>query len=151
MELREGGLDHPAVAALIDYHIATARSHLPPGFAHAVGAEALARPEVTFVSAWDGDDLLGIAALRQMEPGHAELKSMRTHPERLRRGAGRALLAHLIDTARAHGCTRVSLETGRGPRFDPANALYEAFGFVDVPAFGSYPPSPHNRFMSLAL
>ena len=76
---------------------------------------------------------------------------MRTAPAALRRGVARTLLAHLIALAQSRGYTRLSLETGTAPTFDAANRLYETSGFVDCAAFGGYPESPHNRFMTLAL
>lgn len=151
MELREGGLDDPQVVALITLHQAEARAATPQDNAHAMGAEALRHPDISVWTMWDGAALLGIAALRQLSPDHGEIKSMRTAPDQLRRGVGRALLAHLIALARTRGYTRVSLETGTAPMFAAANRLYEATGFVDGPVFGGYPESPHNRFMTMAM
>lgn len=76
---------------------------------------------------------------------------MRTHPDFLRCGVARALLERIATEARARGHRRLSLETGASPGYHAANRLYEAFGFVDGPVFGGYPPSPHNRFMFLQL
>lgn len=150
-ELRAGGLDDPQVAALIARHLAEARGATPADHAHALGAEALRAPDVSLWTMWDGAGLLGIGALRQIDPAHGEIKSMRTAPGHLRRGVARAMLAHLVALARARGYARISLETGTAPMFDAANRLYEASGFVDGPPFGGYPPSPHNRFMTMAL
>jgi putative acetyltransferase len=151
MEMREGGLDDPRVVALISHHQAEARASTPQDNAHAMGAEALRHPDISVWTMWDGETLLGIAALRQLAADHGEIKSMRTAPDQLRRGVARALLQHLIALARTRGYARVSLETGTAPMFDAANRLYEASGFVDGPVFGGYPESPHNRFMTLAL
>ncbi|WP_174279288.1 GNAT family N-acetyltransferase [Sphingomonas bacterium] len=151
MDIRSGGLDHPDVQALLLHHLTQARATAPTEFRHALDVTALGADDVRFWTAWDGETLLGMAALRTIEPGHVEVKSMRTAPAALRRGVARALLTHLIETAHAAGATRVSLETGTHPMFDAANRLYEATGFVDGPVFGGYPPSPHNRFMTLVL
>lgn len=151
MELREGALDDAQVVALIAHHQAEARATTPQDNAHAMGAEALRHPDISVWTMWEGEALLGVAALRQLSPDHGEIKSMRTAPDQLRRGVARALLAHLLALARARGYTRVSLETGTAPMFDAANRLYEAAGFIDGPVFGGYPESPHNRFMALAL
>ena len=128
-----------------------ARLSTPACNAHSLDSAGLADPAVSFFSAWDGDTLLGIGAIKELSSDHAELKSMRTAPDQLRRGVARALLAHLIGVARARGYARLSLETGTAAMFDPANAMYEAAGFVDCEAFGGYPASPHNRFMTLAI
>lgn len=151
MELRAGGLSDSRVQALIAHHLAEARGSTPVDNAHAMGAAALDRPDISFWAMWEGEELLGIGALRRLEADHAEVKSMRTAAAHLRRGVARAILAHLIALARAEGLARVSLETGTAPMFDAANRMYEAAGFVDCPPFGGYPPSRHNRFMTLAL
>lgn len=151
MEIRAGGLGIPAVEALIRYHRDEARATTPSCNAHSLDSAGLADPSVSFFSAWDGNTLLGIGAIKQLDASHAELKSMRTAPDQLRRGVARAMLAHLIAIARERDYTRLSLETGTAPMFDPANAMYEAAGFVDCGAFGGYPASPHNRFMTLTL
>jgi putative acetyltransferase len=151
MELREGGLDDPQVVALIAHHLAEARGSTPKDNAHAMGADALRHPDISFWGLWDGDALLGFGALRQLSAEHGEIKSMRTAPDRLRRGVARTILDHLVSLARTRGYTRVSLETGTAPMFDAANRMYEAAGFADGPAFGSYPESPHNRFMTMVL
>ena len=151
IEIREGGLDDRRVQGLLAHHLADAHSDTPPGFRHALDLGGLRDPAITFWSAWDGETLLGVAALRALTPMHGEIKSMRTAPEHLRRGVGRALLNHIMRAARDRGHTRLSLETGTSPMFDPANRLYENFGFVDGPVFGGYPPSPHNRFMHMTF
>ena len=149
--LREGGLDHPAVVDLLAYHHRTAHAAMPPGYAYALDLAGLQAPEVSFWTLWDGDAPAGIGALRTFSENEAEIKSMRTAPTHLRRGVARALLTQLLALARERGHAQVSLETGTGPSFDAAGALYEAFGFVDCPAFGGYRPSPHNRYMTLTL
>lgn len=151
MIIREGGLGDARVEALLRLHRAEAHASTPARNAHALDSSGLQAPDIRFFSAWDGETLLGIGALKQVDDDLGELKSMRTHPARLRKGVARAMLDHLIGQARASGYSRVSLETGTAPMFDAANALYERRGFVDCDAFGGYPASPHNRFMTLEL
>lgn len=151
IEIRAGGLGNARVEALIRYHRDEARATTPSCNAHSLDSSGLGDPSVSFFSAWDGDTLLGIGAIKQLDADHAELKSMRTAPDQLRRGVARAMLGHLIALARERGYARVSLETGTAAMFTPANAMYEAAGFVDCPPFGGYPASAHNRFMTLAL
>jgi putative acetyltransferase len=150
IEIRAGGLGDAKVEALIRRHRDESRA-TPSCNAHSLDSAGLAARSVRFFSAWDGDTLLGIGAIKELDAGHAELKSMRTAPDQLRRGVARAMLAHLIGVAREQGHTRLSLETGTAPMFAPANAMYEAAGFVDCDAFSDYPASPHNRFMTLVL
>lgn len=147
IELREGELDDPQVRALLTHHLTGAHDDSPPEYRHALDLDGLRDPAITFWSAWELDDLLGMAALRELDPRHGEVKSMRTDPRHLRKGVSRGLLNQILLTARDRGYRRLSLETGTSLGFAPANALYESFGFVDGPAFGGYPVSPHNRFM----
>ena len=151
IDIREGGLDVPAVQDLLHYHHREAHSRFPSEFAHALPPDALVDAAISFFSAWDGGQLLGIAALKRIDAGHAEVKSMRTHPDALRRGVGRALMTRIVQEAKARGFERLSLETGVTEDFVAAGRLYESVGFSDCPAFGDYPPSPFNRFMTLAL
>ncbi|MDB5694502.1 MAG: family N-acetyltransferase [Sphingomonas bacterium] len=151
MEIRAGGLDHPDVQALLRLHRDEALGSTPRENAHALDVDGLRAGDVRFWTAWDGATLLGMAALRRLEAGHVEVKSMRTAPAAVRRGVGRALLTYLIEVARTDRYTRLSLETGTAPSYDAANRLYEAAGFEDGPAFGGYPESAHNRFMTIVL
>ena len=149
--IREGELGDARVEALLSLHRSEARATTPAHNAHSLDSAGLAVPEVRFFSAWDGEALLAIGAIKRMDANGAELKSMRTAPGHLRRGVGRAMLAYLVAVAHADGYRRLSLETGTAPMFGPANAMYESAGFVDCPAFASYPPSSHNRFMTLEI
>ena len=123
----------------------------PPGHVFALDLSGLTAPDVTAWSAWDGEGIAGIAALRLLGDGGGELKSMRTHPEHLRRGVAAALLDHIIAAARTQGLRRLSLETGSGPDFEPALALYLRRGFAEGEAFGEYRATAFNRFFHLAL
>jgi hypothetical protein len=60
---------------LLAAHLAFARVHTPPAGVHALEADGLSDPAITFVSYRRDGRLLGLGALRQLEPGHAELKS----------------------------------------------------------------------------
>ena len=100
--------------------------------------ERLRASDVTFYSAWDGVRLAACGALKELDPAHGELKSMRAHPDYRGRGAGKAVLAHLLAEARTRGYARVSLETGRPATYLPARRLYESHGFAECPPFGDY-------------
>jgi len=149
--LREGGLADPQVAALITHHRTESSATTPICNAHSLDSEGLSDPTISFVSAWDGDALLGIGALKMIDIDHGELKSMRTAPDHLRKGVARSILEYLMDKARERGARRLSLETGTAPMFQPAIALYRRQGFVECATFGGYPPSPHNLFMTMDL
>lgn len=148
MDIREGGLDDPRVVALLNAHFANMLANSPKDSTHFLDLTALAGPGVTFWTAWDGDDLLGCGALKQLDTAHGEIKSMRTAAEHLRRGTGAALVSHILQAARARGYKRLSLETGSGEAFEPAHALYRQFGFTECAPFADYKADPFSRFLS---
>ena len=137
-KIREDDLTGPEITALLRLHLDEMHQWSPPTSVHAMPIERLRAADVTFYAAWDRAKLAGCGALKQIGPGHGELKSMRANPDYRGRGAGRAMLEHLLAEARARGWSRVSLETGRPEAFRPARALYEANGFAECPPFGDY-------------
>jgi putative acetyltransferase len=136
----------PEVRALLERHLAFCVSETPPEHSFALNVDGLLDPKVTFVSCRDGDTVLGVAAIKELNAAHAEIKSMHTAAEARGRGVGRALLSHLIDTARTRGYQRISLETGTTPGFAAARALYESAGFVPTGPFADYPETGDNCF-----
>jgi putative acetyltransferase len=151
MEIREGGLDDPRVVALLNVHFQGMLANSPKDSCHFLDLSGLRAPGVTFWTAWDGEDLLGCGALKQLDAGHGEVKSMRTAAEHLRRGTGAALVSHILKVARERGYKRLSLETGSGAAFDAAHALYRQFGFTECGPFGDYKEDPFSRFLSRIL
>jgi putative acetyltransferase len=141
----------PEILALLERHLGFCLSETPPEHSFALDADGLLDPKVTFVSFRDGAAVLGVAAIKELDGGHAEIKSMHTAAEARGRGVGRALLSHLLDTARARGYRRVSLETGTTPGFAAARALYESAGFVPTGPFGDYPETGDNCFYARTL
>ena len=151
MEIREGNLDDPQVQALIAEHVAHMRASSPPESTHTLDNDELRSPDVTFYSMWDGANLASCGALKVVDDTHAEIKSMRTSTNYLRRGLAVNMLEHLISVARHRGCTRVSLETGSQDTFIPACKLYEKAGFTYCEPFGDYVPDPNSLFMTRTL
>ena len=149
MEIICGGLDDPRVQDLLEHHVVTARAETALGSAHALDLEALKSVDVTFWSAWNGDMLVAVGALKRLSPTHGEIKSMHTVQANRRVGVGTAMLRHIIEAARTMGMTRLSLETGSWAYFHPARALYRSHGFVDCPPFGEYVEDPNSIFMTL--
>jgi putative acetyltransferase len=122
--------------------------HSPPESIHALDLEGLRKPEITFWTAWQGDELLGCGALKELDAQHAEIKSMRTSSRHLRKGVAKAILAHILDVAKHRGYRRLSLETGSQPGFEPARQLYGSFDFVCCGPFAEYWDDPHSVFMT---
>jgi putative acetyltransferase len=150
----EIAVDDPRAAdvwTLLEHHLEFTNSQSPPEDVHALDVEGLLDPAVTFFSFRLDGVLLGVAALKQLNEHHAEVKSMHTASAARDRGIGRALVDHLIDVARDHGLGRLSLETGSMAAFAPARALYANAGFQPCGPFGSYVPSRYSTFMTLVL
>lgn len=151
MHIEIDDLTRPAIRALLNEHLQHMHELSPPESVHALDLEKLRQPNITFWTAWDGPVLLGCGALKQLDSKSAEVKSMRT-PNALRgRGAGRAILAHLIAVAKSRGYASLSLETGAVDAFKPAQKLYESFGFVYCGPFADYAEDPHSVFMTLRI
>jgi len=151
MTIREGGLDDPRVQALLTHHFTTARTQTGRGSAHALDLSGLKSPDIQFWSAWDGERVVGIGALRRFTDSHGEIKSMHTDEAYRRKGVGSEIVRHIVAIARQMGLSRLSLETGSWPYFDPARELYRRHGFVECPPFGDYVPDPNSVFMTLEL
>jgi putative acetyltransferase len=121
--------------ALLAIHLAGMHANSPPGHVRALELSGLQQPNVTVWTVRDGDAVAGVGALKDLGDGTTEIKSMRTHPDHLRKGVAAALLEHLIAEAKRRGSTRLLLETGSGEAFEPALALYRRRGFTDCGPF----------------
>ncbi|KAK3985829.1 GNAT family N-acetyltransferase [Cladorrhinum sp. PSN332] len=142
----------PATRELLAIHLASMRTNSPPGTSFALDLSGLQKPEITVWTVRDGESVLGVGALKALPDGAGELKSMRTHPDHLRKGIARALLEHIITEAKARGMSRLSLETGTGPHFEAPLVLYEKRGFVEGEPFSDYiGGAGFNRFFHLDL
>lgn len=139
------------VKALIAEHLQGMAADSPPESIHALNLDGLKKPEITFWCAWEGEDLLGCGAIKELNPEHAELKSMRTASAHLRKGVARKILAHIMDVAVERGYKRVSLETGSMDSFIPARKLYEDFGFEYCEPFADYTLDPNSAFMTKTI
>jgi putative acetyltransferase len=151
MIISNGDLLDSRVVDLLGFHLRSMQGSSPPGSVYALDLSGLKRPDISFFTAWEGEQLLGCGALRELSPTHGEIKSMRTAPQHLRRGVAAALLGHMLGIATERGYERVSLETGSGEAFDPAIGLYRRFGFAKGDAFGDYAASDFNQFFHLVL
>ena len=149
--IREDDLTGTEVSALLRLHLDEMHQWSPPESVHAMPIERLRAADVTFYSAWQDNRLAACGALKQIDPSHGELKSMRAHPAFRGRGAGRAMLDHLLGEARARGYARVSLETGRPEAFRPARTLYQANGFAECPPFADYAADDFSNCMTREL
>jgi putative acetyltransferase len=150
-EVRKDDLSSEATLRLLALHLAGMNAGSPPGSVYALDLSGLKASDITVWSVWDGNEVVGIGALKELGNGSAEVKSMRSHPDHLRRGVAAMLLDHVTAEAKGRGLTRLSLETGSGPAFEPALALYRKYGFVNGEPFSDYQPSAFNQFLHLQL
>jgi len=151
MKIIRGDINDPRVINLLQTHLTNARAQTAPGSAHALDYSGLQSPDVSLWTIWDGETLLGTGALKRLSADHGEVKSMYTVQSLRRKGAGSAMLRHIIANARAGGMLRLSLETGSWDYFLPARALYKRHGFVECLPFADYILDPNSVFMSLDL
>jgi putative acetyltransferase len=144
-------LEGPEIIALLEEHLAEMRSVSPPESVHALDLPGLRKPDITFWTVWLGAELAGCGALKELQPGHGEIKSMRTARHLKRKGIAKRMLGHILDEAARRRYRRLSLETGSQPHFAPARSLYASFGFQPCGPFGDYREDPNSFFMTKAL
>ena len=150
-QVREDDLSSDETRELLVLHFRGMHESSPPGSVFALDLSGLQQPNVTVWTAWLGDNIASVCALKMLEGGDGEVKSMRTSPAFARQGAGSAILEHVIAIAKARGAKQLSLETGSGPAFDAALTLYRRRGFKDGDAFSDYSRSAFNQFLHLDL
>jgi putative acetyltransferase len=113
-----------------------------------LGFEALCGPEVHFVAAREGGQVLGTGALVRMD-GYGEVKSMFTLPAARGRGVAAAILRALEDAAREEGVQTLRLETA--DVLAGAVRLYERQGYTRCDRFGDYAPNDVSVYMEKTL
>ncbi len=156
LDIRIDDVTGPEVIALLTRHLDEMHALTPAESVHALDLDGLRAPDVTLWTAWsdrgrDERTLLGCGALKAIGPEHGELKSFHTLSAARGRGVATALLAVIMDEARARGYRRLSLETGRPESFKAAQTLYARHGFAECPPFGDYTDDPFSLCMTLAF
>ncbi|MBY9080285.1 GNAT family N-acetyltransferase [Paenibacillus sp. HN-1] len=150
-EIKVDDLTGKEIIALIGEHLKGMYESSPPESVHALNLDELKKPNITFWSVWEGPELIGCGAIKELDAGHGEIKSMRTSTRHLRKGAARHMLVHIIGEAKQRGYQRLSLETGSMDSFLPARKLYESLGFQYCEPFADYIPDPNSSFMTKEL
>ncbi len=146
--VREDDLTGSQIIELLQEHLACMAEVSPPESIHALDVARLRAADVTFWSVWQGAALAGCGALKELDPTHAEIKSMRTASQFLRRGVASRMLEHILLVAKRRNYQRLSLETGSMDYFAPARKLYASFGFSYCGPFGDYREDPNSMFMT---
>ena len=151
MHIEVDDLSRPEIAELLKEHMAHMFLVTPRESVHALPIEGLRSPDITFWSVWENGELLGCGALKELDPQHGEIKSMRTASAHVRKGVARAVVRHIIAEAKRRGYRRLSLETGSMAAFEPARQLYAACGFTYCEPFRNYVDDPNSVFMTMEL
>jgi len=151
MDIRIDDLCGPEIRVLLEEHLRDMHRWSPPESVHALDLDGLRKPDITFWTAWSNEELLGCGALKELDPSHGEVKSMRTSSVHRRKGVAHAILTHIIKEARKRSYSRLSLETGSMEAFEAAQRLYASFGFTYCPPFGDYSEDPNSVFMTRRL
>ena len=152
--IKADNLSGSEIQDLLRHHLQNLSAISPPCSMHALNLDALRKPNITFWSVWSdapAAELMGCGALMELDSTHAEIKSMRTVAAHLRKGVASHMLEHILAEARRRGYRRLSLETGAGPAFHPAQNLYTKFGFHRCAPFGNYVEDPNSVFMTREL
>jgi putative acetyltransferase len=151
MNIRVDDLNSPEILQLLRQHLQSMYLHSPPESVHALDMESLRKPEITFWTIWQDSELMGCGALKQLDPTHGEIKSMRTVAAHLRKGVAAAMMVHILNEARRRSYQRLRLETGSMDVFAPARSLYTRFGFRYCSPFADYVQDPFSVFMTREL
>lgn len=151
MQIREDDLTGDQITSLLREHLGDMHEVSPPESVHALDREALSAPDITFWSAWEGDELLGCGALKELDRTSGEIKSMRTIWRHRGKGVASKILEHIVREAQQRAYTRLNLETGSMPEFAAARALYTRYGFEYRGPFADYVDDPNSVFMTKAL
>lgn len=145
---RKGDFADRRILDLLDRHLRHARAETAPGSAHALDLSGLQDESVSFWSAWLGEELVGVGAMKRLSEDHYEVKSMHTVEKHRGRGIGSRILQHIERCAKERGVRRLSLETGSWDYFKPAVALYARNGYALCAPFADYVEDPNSIFMT---
>ncbi len=151
LSIERADFTDPRLGAFLQAHLDDIAPTAPAESRHALDLRGLQAPAVRLWVASIDKEIVGTGALADLEPGHEELKSMRTDPQRRGQGIASRILEYLLQNARGRAIRRISLETGSMAFFAPARSLYAKAGFVLCPPFGGYTNDPNSVFMTKTL
>ena len=144
MKSIEGNFSNSKVDELLKKHFIELRSVSPADSCHVLDIDGLKVSSIKFWSLWDNDKLIGCGALKFLEEGHGELKSIRVAESFRNKGYGIKVIQHLILEAQKLNIKKISLETGAGNFFLPARKLFEKCGFKNCEPFDNYKENPDS-------
>tara|TARA_B000000609_G_scaffold158078_1_gene154434 strand:- start:2340 stop:2795 length:456 start_codon:yes stop_codon:yes gene_type:complete len=151
MKSIEGNFDNPDVNALLKKHFVELRSVSPAGSTHVLDIAGLKDNTIKFWSLWENNEIIGCGALKFLEKGHGEFKSIRVADNFRKKGIGEKIINHLILEAKKLNIVKLSVETGAGNFFQPARKLFNKFGFKECPPFAHYKEDPNSCYYTLKI
>ena len=146
-----GNFDNAEVNALLLKHFKELRSVSPEGSAHVLDIPGLKVDSIKFWSLWEEENLIGCGALKFLDKGHGEFKSIRVADNFRKKGNGEKIINHLIIEAKKLNIVKLSVETGAGNFFQPARKLFNKFGFKECPPFAHYKEDPNSCYYTLKI
>ena len=144
----EGNFDNPEVNELLTKHFVELRAASPEGSAHVLDIPGLKVPSIKFWSLYNNDQLMGCGALKFLDEGHGEFKSIRIHDNFRKKGHGVIVINHLISEAKKLDIKRLSIETGAGNFFIPARKLFKSCGFEPCEPFAHYKEDVNSVYLT---
>ena len=147
----EGNFDNPEVHELLIKHFIELRSVSPEGSAHVLDIAGLKDSSIKFWSLWEEGDLMGSGALKFLNKGHGEFKSIRVSDKFRGKGNGSKVIIHLINEAKKLKIRRLSLETGAGDFFFTARKLFNNCGFELCEPFSHYKKDINSVYMTMLI
>ena len=148
LESLEGNFDNPKVDELLCKHFVELRAASPKGSTHVLDIPGLKVSSIKFWSLWQSENLIGCGALKFLEEGHGEFKSIRIHDDFRNKGYGVHVINHLINEAKKLKIKRLSIETGAGDFFLPARKLFKKCKFEVCQPFAHYKEDVNSVYLS---
>ena len=151
MKSIEGNFNNPDVNDLLNKHFIELRSVSPAGSTHVLDIAGLKDNTIKFWSLWENNEIIGCGALKFLEKGHGEFKSIRVADNFRKKGTGEKIINHLLKEAKKLDIIKLSVETGAGDFFSPARKLFNKFGFKECPPFAHYKEDPNSCYYTLKI
>jgi len=147
----EDNFDNVKVHDLLVKHFVELRTVSPEGSAHVLNIADLKSHSIKFWSLWEGEELMGVGALKFLNKVHGEFKSIRVNDKFRNKGYGLKVINHLIYEARKLNIEQLSLETGAGSFFQNARKLFTKCGFKTCEPFSHYEKDVNSIYMSILI
>tara|TARA_B100000780_G_scaffold251226_1_gene197772 strand:- start:2 stop:466 length:465 start_codon:yes stop_codon:yes gene_type:complete len=147
----ESNFDNIEVHDLLVKHFIELKSVSPDGSAHVLDIDGLKVSSIKFWSLWEGEELMGIGAIKFLNKTHGEFKSIRVNDKFRNKGFGLKVINHLINEARKLNIEQLSLETGAGKFFLYARKLFVKCGFKTCDPFAHYEKDVNSVYMSMLI